>query len=174
MSEHDEQPPSPTQGPAQPRPQDAPPERRADAPLQSQAQSTAAAPVQTPQPGQPTQSPRPTPTRYPTDRAALERDSDLTFFVASGPGGQHRNKTETGVRLVHRPTGTTVTATERRSQYANREVAFERLAERLEQAQRVVPPRKPTRPSAASRARRLDTKRHTGAIKRLRNAPPHE
>jgi len=118
--------------------------------------------------------PRPTQTRYPTDRAALERDSDLTFFIASGPGGQHRNKTETGVRLVHRPTGTTVTATERRSQYANREMAYERLAARLEQAQRVVAPRKPTRPSAASRARRLDAKRHTGAIKRLRSAPPRE
>ncbi len=114
------------------------------------------------------------PARYPTDRAALERDSDIRYFVASGPGGQHRNKTETGVRLVHRPTGTTVTATERRSQYANREAAFERLAERLEQAQRVAPPRKPTRPSAASRARRLEAKRHTSAIKHLRSAPPRE
>ena len=47
---------------------------------------------------------------YPTDRESLERDSDLEFFIASGPGGQHRNKVETGVRLVHRPTGITVTA----------------------------------------------------------------
>lgn len=114
------------------------------------------------------------PTRYPTDRAALERDSDVAFFIASGPGGQHRNKTETGVRLTHRPTGTVVTATERRSQYANREAAFGRLAERLEQAQRIVTPRKPTRPSAASRTRRLDAKRRTGATKRLRSAPPRE
>ncbi|HCI81752.1 MAG TPA: peptide chain release factor-like protein, partial [Ktedonobacter sp.] len=30
--------------------------------------------------------------RYPTDRASLERDSDVEFLVASGPGGQHRNK----------------------------------------------------------------------------------
>ena len=64
---------------------------------------------------------------YPTDRESLERDSDLEFIKASGPGGQHRNKVETGVRLVHRPTGITVTATERRSQHANREAAFERL-----------------------------------------------
>src|SRR6266478_9912580 len=86
---------------------------------------------------------------YPTDRASLERDSDMEFFIASGPGGQHRNKVETGVRLIHRPSGITVTATERRSQHANREVAFERMTERLEEFQRVVKPRKPTRPTPA-------------------------
>jgi protein subunit release factor B len=112
--------------------------------------------------------------RYPTDRESLERDSDIEFFVASGPGGQHRNKVETGVRLVHRPTGTTVTATERRSQHANREAAFERLAVRLEEMQRVETPRVPTRPSAGSKARRLETKRRQSAIKRLRSGPPPE
>ncbi|SRR5579875_1736232 len=106
-----------------------------------------------------------------TDRATLERESDITYFVASGPGGQHRNKVETGVRLVHRPSGITVTATERRSQHANREVAYARLAERIEQAQRPVTPRKPTRPSATVRERRLESKRRTSAIKRLRAAP---
>src|SRR5881398_2020102 len=69
--------------------------------------------------------------RYPTDRASLEQDCDMQFVIASGPGGQHRNKVESGVRLIHRPTGITVTATERRSQFANREVAFERMAARL-------------------------------------------
>ncbi|HLY31713.1 MAG TPA: peptide chain release factor-like protein [Ktedonobacterales bacterium] len=110
--------------------------------------------------------------RYPTDRASLERDCDVTYFVASGPGGQHRNKVETGVRLIHRSTGITVTATERRSQYANREAAYARMAARLEQAQRPAPkPRKPTRPSVAVRERRLEAKRHTSAIKRLRATP---
>jgi protein subunit release factor B len=109
--------------------------------------------------------------RYPTDRASLERDSNIEYFIASGPGGQHRNKVETGVRLVHRPTGIIVTATERRSQHANREAAFERMAERLEQRQRVVAPRKPTRPTAASRVRRLNAKRRTGLIKKLRATP---
>ena len=33
---------------------------------------------------------------YPTDRESLERDSDQEFFIASGPGGQRRNKVETG------------------------------------------------------------------------------
>jgi protein subunit release factor B len=106
---------------------------------------------------------------YPTDRASLERDSDLEFFIASGPGGQHRNKVETGVRLTHRPSGIIVTATERRSQHANREVAFERMATRLEELQQVSPPRKPTSPTAASRERRLEAKRRAALVKRQRS-----
>jgi protein subunit release factor B len=109
---------------------------------------------------------------YATDREALERDCDVEFFIASGPGGQHRNKVETGVRLVHRPSGITVTATERRSQHANREMAFERMASRLEEEQKVVIPRKRTRPSVASHRRRLEEKRHVGQVKRQRSAPP--
>jgi protein subunit release factor A len=112
--------------------------------------------------------------RYPTDRASLERDCDMDFFIATGPGGQNRNKVETGVRLVHRPTGVMVTATERRSQHANREAAFERMAERLEEMQRVQAPRVATKPTAGSRERRLDTKRRASAVKRLRSTPAIE
>ncbi|HLI09533.1 MAG TPA: peptide chain release factor-like protein [Ktedonobacteraceae bacterium] len=111
-------------------------------------------------------------TSYPTDRASLERESDVEFFIASGPGGQHRNKVETGVRLVHRPSGTVVTATERRSQAANREMAFERLARRLREMQRTLPPRKPTRPTHASRQRRLETKRRVSLLKQQRSTLP--
>ena len=111
---------------------------------------------------------------YPTDRDSLERDCDVEFFIAGGPGGQHRNKVETGVRLVHRPTGITVTATERRSQHANREAAFERMQARLEQFQRVEIPRKPTRPTTASRERRISTKRVSGLRKKLRSTPAEE
>lgn len=107
---------------------------------------------------------------YPTDRASLERDCDIQYFIATGPGGQHRNKVETGVRLTHRPTGIVVTATERRSQHANREAAYERMAAKLEEMQRVVEPRLPTKPSAASRERRLEGKRRTGERKRERRA----
>lgn len=110
---------------------------------------------------------------YANDRASLERDCDVEFFIAGGPGGQHRNKVETGVRLTHRPSGITVTATERRSQYANREVAFERMAERLERMQRRQVPRIPTRPGKASRERRLQTKRRQSLIKQRRTAAIH-
>ena len=109
--------------------------------------------------------------RYPTDRESLERDCDMQFFIATGPGGQNRNKVETGVRLIHRPTGIVVTATERRSQHANREAAFERMAQRLEELQREEVPRVPTRPTAASRERRLEGKRRQSATKRQRGAP---
>lgn len=111
---------------------------------------------------------------YPTDRAALERDCDMDFFIATGPGGQNRNKVETGVRLVHRPTGVMVTATERRSQHANREAAYERMAARLEDLQRVQAPRVETKPTAASKVRRLEAKRRNSAIKRLRASPVAE
>jgi protein subunit release factor B len=107
-------------------------------------------------------------TKHPTDRASLERDSEMEFFIAGGPGGQHRNKVETGVRLRHLPTGLVVTATERRSQSANREAAFERLAERLEAMQRPRRTRRPTRPSVAARATRLDEKRRQSERKRAR------
>ena len=105
---------------------------------------------------------------YPTDRASLQRDCTEEFFLASGHGGQHRNKVETGVRLTHRPSGLTVTATERRSQHANRERAFERMAERLEKWQHRPATRIPTRSTKANRERRLQTKRRRGLIKQRR------
>lgn len=111
---------------------------------------------------------------YPTDRASLERDCDLEFFIAGGPGGQHRNKVSTAVRLTHRPTGTVVTASERRSQYANREAAFARMAARLLAMQHVERPRKATRPTTASRVRRLQAKRRASMNKQLRSTPVSE
>lgn len=98
------------------------------------------------------------------------QDEDLVFeFVrASGPGGQHRNRRETGVRLTHRPTGIVVQATERRSQAENRRVAVERLevllAKRLERRKR----RLATRPSRAARERRLANKKRRSTLKALR------
>src|SRR5262245_42452692 len=106
--------------------------------------------------------------RHPTDRESLERDCDLEFFVAGGPGGQHRNKVETGVRLKHRPTEIVVTATERRSQSANRDAAYERMAERLEELQRVRKPRRPTRPSKASKLKRQQEKKKQSERKQSR------
>jgi protein subunit release factor B len=89
----------------------------------------------------------------------LLAECEETFFVASGPGGQHRNKTETGVRLVHAPTGVVVTATERRSQLQNRGAALARLRERLQVLSFRPTPRRPTRPSRGAKERRLAEKR---------------
>jgi protein subunit release factor B len=111
---------------------------------------------------------------YPTDRAALERDCTIEYFIATGPGGQHRNKVETGVRLTHRPTDIVVTATERRSQHANREAAYGRMATKLEEMQRIAEPRLRTKPTAASRVRRLEEKRRAGNRKRSRRTSPPE
>jgi len=108
------------------------------------------------------------PEKHPTDRESLEHDCDVEFFVAGGPGGQHRNKVETGVRLTHRPTGLMVTATERRSQSANREAAFDRMAEKLEARQKVQKPRRATRPSAGAKRERIKEKKKIGERKKAR------
>ncbi|HXH22196.1 MAG TPA: peptide chain release factor-like protein [Dehalococcoidia bacterium] len=57
----------------------------------------------------------------------LLRECDVHTHRASGPGGQNRNKVESAVRLVHRPTGITVNAYESRSQHENKARALRRL-----------------------------------------------
>ena len=104
------------------------------------------------------------------DLERLASECDEEFFVASGPGGQHRNRTESGVRLTHRPTGFVVTATERRSQAANRAVALERMAEKIAASQRKKAPRVKTKPSKAAKRKRLEQKRRRSDIKRARGS----
>jgi len=96
---------------------------------------------------------------------ALLATCEVSFYVAGGPGGQHRNKTSSAVRLVHLPTGITVTATERRSQARNRSAALERLRAALRDLTRIRRARKPTAPSRAAKERRLEAKKRAGRRK---------
>ncbi|MDA0746983.1 MAG: peptide chain release factor-like protein [bacterium] len=109
---------------------------------------------------------------YNTDLEALQKEVEITPFRGSGPGGQHRNKVESAVRLVHLPSGITIVAAEHRSQHRNRELALERLREKLIQRNRRKKPRISTRPSRASRARRLEKKRQQARKKNLRRRMP--
>lgn len=108
------------------------------------------------------------PPPYSTDRDVLEREVLVDVFRASGPGGQHVNKTESALRLTHPLSGVVVVVQDTRSQHRNREIAFERLIERLARLNHVPKKRVATRPTRASRERRLGSKKQTGAKKQAR------
>lgn len=57
------------------------------------------------------------------------KDCERQTYKGSGPGGQHRNKTETGVRIIHHPSGARAECCETRSQHQNERIAFRRMAE---------------------------------------------
>jgi ribosome-associated protein len=116
---------------------------------------------------------------------------DYRFSRSSGPGGQHAQKSDTRVeasfdveassalteaqkRRVVARAGPVLRAVaqDERSQWRNRELATERLVESLRQALKVERRRRPTRPTKASRERRLEQKRRRGDVKRLRRPPP--
>ena len=87
---------------------------------------------------------------------------------ASGPGGQHRNKAETAIRLVHGPSGVSAEGKDERSRTQNLRAALGRLREKLERRAYRPPPRRPTRPTRSSKKKRMDEKRHLSAKKRQR------
>ncbi len=82
------------------------------------------------------------PAALPADDLLLQCDETRTR--RSGPGGQHRNKVETAVVLVHRPTGLAAEGSERRSQAENRRVALWRLRLTLALSHRETPPVAPS------------------------------
>ena len=125
--------------------------------------------------------------------AAVEENIRLSFARSGGPGGQNVNRRATKAtahlavnglgflseeqrgrvraRLASRINAEdeiVVQVSEERRQLANRRVAVERLAALLAEALRVPRKRKASRPSAAARERRLDSKRRRGATKKQR------
>jgi ribosome-associated protein len=129
-----------------------------------------------------------------TRSCAIASDElEWRFTGSGGPGGQHANTSNTKVevrfdiasspslgprqraRLLERLGPVVrVTASERRSQHQNRELALERLRERLASALRVEVPRHATRPTRAAKQRRVDEKRRHGDVKRGRRRPSVE
>ena len=65
-----------------------------------------------------------------------KEDLKVDTFRSSGAGGQHVNKTESGVRFTHLPTGIVAESTDGRSQIKNREIALNRLYDKVREAQR--------------------------------------
>jgi ribosome-associated protein len=115
---------------------------------------------------------------------------ELRTSRSSGPGGQHANVTASRVEAVFDVTASqalsdaqkarirsrlgprvTASAQDTRSQLRNRELALERMAERLARALEVAKHRTATRPTAASRRRRVDAKKRRGETKRARRRP---
>lgn len=103
-----------------------------------------------------------------------EDELEYTFFRSSGPGGQKKNVTDSAVRLRHLPTGITVVSQRERSQLRNKQSALEELERRLARRAHRPARRVATRPSMASRRRRLDQKRMHGTKKVLRKPPPDD
>lgn len=101
----------------------------------------------------------------------LLADCEVETYRASGPGGQHRNKTESAVRMTHVPSGIKRVATEHRSQLRNRELALERIWKALEARKRRPKPRVATKPSKGVKARRLASKARDSVKKRERRRP---
>ena len=110
----------------------------------------------------------------PEDDEALLAECRVETFRAGGPGGQHQNVTESGVRLVHLPTGVRVTARDERSQHRNRALALERLRAKLEELTRPAKERVPTRVPKAQKRKRLEEKRRKSRTKKLRKPPDIE
>jgi ribosome-associated protein len=118
---------------------------------------------------------------------------DLRYSRSSGPGGQHAQKTETRVeavfeveasetlseaqkRRLHRKAGPVVRAVaqDERSRHRNRELALERLAAAIRAGLHVERKRRPTKPTAAARERRIEAKKRRGWPKKLRRPPAGE
>lgn len=102
----------------------------------------------------------------------LLRECKVETFRASGPGGQHVNKTESAVRLRHLPSGVVVSSQQERSQHRNKAICLEKLREKVARLNYKQPKRVPTRQPRSAKNRTLEAKAHRAQIKRLRSKPP--
>lgn len=101
----------------------------------------------------------------------LLRECKVDTFRASGPGGQHVNKTESAIRLTHLPTGLVVTCRQERSQHQNKALCLRKLRARVEQLNHRPAKRVPTRVPRSAKRRTLEAKTRRAQIKRLRAKP---
>lgn len=104
------------------------------------------------------------------------RDCDikLEFYRATGPGGQHRNTTDSAVRIRHLPTGIVAQASESRSQWENRAMAMKRLQALLERRNRKVKARIATKVPRGAKLDRLSDKRQASEKKKQRKVTPED
>jgi protein subunit release factor A len=116
------------------------------------------------------------PERFPipeTDEELLSQ-CRVDTFMAGGKGGQHQNKTESGVRLTHLPTGFTVSSRKERSQHRNKALALERLRKKLEERNRRPKKRRATGIPKAEREKRIQEKKRRSRLKETRKPPRTE
>ena len=101
----------------------------------------------------------------------LLRECEVETFRASGPGGQHVNKTESAVRLRHLPTGLVVTSRESRSQHQNKAACLLKLRAEVARLNHRPAERVPTRVPRGAKNRTLEAKARRSRLKRLRSKP---
>lgn len=102
------------------------------------------------------------------DNAPAGAEIKTYFYRSRGPGGQRKNRRETAVKIVHISTGIAVRATEHRTQSQNRELALERLEEKLANLRRVKKKRIPTRKPRSVRDAEIRKKKMRGEKKKAR------
>jgi len=90
------------------------------------------------------------------------------FYRSRGPGGQRKNRKETAVKIIHIPTGIIVRATEHRFQHQNKQLALQRLDEKLTKLQQVKKKRIPTKKPRYVREAERKKKKMLGDKKRTR------
>lgn len=104
----------------------------------------------------------------------LLRECEVDTFRASGPGGQHVNKTESAVRLTHLPSGVVVTSQQERSQHRNKALCLQKLRAKIAKLNYRPAKRVPTRVPRSVKNRTLEEKSRRSRIKQLRSKPTPE